>query len=104
MAHSKSLTWEQVERIVESQSRSLLHAITLGEEAYQDILEAFQANGGTDQDFANSLFGDIVADADQVAMVTDAKNAMIAIHRLHDTLHNVAVTAQDRVQDLYRMA
>jgi len=104
MAHSKSLTWAQAERIVEQHSRNVLTTITLAENAYQDLLEAFSANGGTDQLFADSLFGDITADVDQVAMVTDMKQAMVSIHKLHDALHNVSVTAQDRAQDLYRMA
>jgi len=104
MAHSKSLTWAQAERIVEQHCRNVLTTVALAENAYQDLLEAFSANGGTDQLFADSLFGDVTASADQVEQVTDMKNAMVSIHKLHDVLNNVSVTAADRVQDLYRMA
>jgi hypothetical protein len=101
--HSKALNWTQVETVVEQHCRETLRVLALGELAYQDLLEAFAANGGTDQLFADVLF-ETTATADQVAMVTDAKNAMIAIHELTNALNNIAVSASNRDQALFRMA
>lgn len=79
MAHSKNILWADVERTIARNSNQLIQDIVLGESAYQDLLEAFQANGGTDQSFSNKLFNS-TANAEQVAMVSDAKAAMVAIH------------------------
>jgi hypothetical protein len=103
MPHSGDLLWDDLSRIAEKHSRQVIQDITLGEEAYQDLLEAHAFTGGTDQLFADQLFG-ATATVDQVAKVTDAKNAMIAIHNLYQALHNTALVAKQRIDDLYRMA
>ncbi len=102
MPHSNNLTWALVERIIEQHSKSVSQNLILAEESYQDLLEARTANGGTDQLFANSLFGGTATTA-QVSMVTDAKNAMIAVHQLYQCLTNVNVVAADRIASLRRM-
>jgi len=102
MPHSKNLTWILVERIIEQHSKSVSQNIILAEESYQDLLEARAANGGTDQLFANVLFGG-TATAAQVAMLTDAKNAMIALHQLYQAMTNINVAASDRIASLRRM-
>lgn len=90
MAHSKNLTWSEVEKTIGRNATQIMQDMTMGENAYQDILEAFQANGGTDQDFANQLFNG-TATVEQVAMVADAKTTMIAIHNAYLALDFAAL-------------
>lgn len=103
MPHSSNLLWKDIEQIVSGISRTMLRELILGEEAYQDLLEAYQYAGGTDQAFANLLFN-TTADAGQVAQVTDARQALVAVHRLYELMTNNAVAQADYAADLRRMS
>lgn len=103
MPHSANLLWKDVESLVGSVSRSLLRELILGEEAYNDLLEAYMYAGGTDQAFADLLFN-TTATAAQVEQVADARQALVAVHRLYLLLTNNAVTQEDYAADLRRMS
>ncbi len=102
MPNSKNLTWPLVERIIEQHAKSVSQNIILAEEAYQDLLEARTANGGTDALFANVLFGG-TATTEQTAMLTDAKDAMIALHEMYLAMTNSAITTSNRIAAFRRM-
>lgn len=121
MAHTVEKRWNSTRRTdgsvqpgvneaVGTACEQLLRAIQQGEELFQQLTEMVAFAGGTDQLVADQLFkevwdmrGDTQANAEEVAMVTDAKNAAIALHQLYEAMNNGTITADDRAAKLRRM-
>lgn len=103
MAHSLELRWKDITAQVASSASTVLTALLSGENLYQDLLVSYQDAGGTDQDFADRLFGS-TATAEQVQMTTDLRLCMQAIHELHDAMNNQVVTQDDRSTKLRRLS
>ena len=89
------------------------------EESYQNLIEFHTFVGSTAQLLADQLFFEdwsirtspdspndleTQANAEEVAKVQDAIDAMTAIHELFQAATNVAVTQKDRIADLRRMS
>lgn len=88
----------------------VLQSMTEAEELYQQLTEMVAFAGGTMQTVADQLFkeawqarGETEANAEEVAMVSDAAACATALHQLYLALTNNAVTADDRAAKLRRM-
>jgi Ni,Fe-hydrogenase I large subunit len=121
MAHTSEKRWsgfirqdgtpqEGVNDAVGRAAARVLDTIMVGEELFQQLTEMVAFAGGTDQLVADQLFkevwegrGDTQANTEEVAMVTDAKNAAIAMHQLYEAMTNGTIVADDRVSKLRRM-
>lgn len=111
MAHSSDLRWEQAANQVSARAAQTLAELREAEEVYQELLEAYNFAGGTDQLFADQLFvneilarSETTANAEEVSKVTDLRLAITALHQLYQCLTNVAVTQADRATNLRRMS
>lgn len=113
MAHSSELRWEAAQQIIATAAYSVLQGLNNAEEAYQELFEVYQYAGGTDQLMADQLFQDIngaleppvaVATPEQVALVTDLRQAIQALHDLYLAANNTAVATEDRAALLRRMS
>jgi hypothetical protein len=128
MSHTSEKRWESfrqadgsieqgINDTVGNMSEKILKAILEGEELFQQLQEMWAFAGGTDQDVADQLFKnkwsvrdtdgdgnmDTAANAEEVAMAIDAKNACLAMHQLYEALTNGTITADDRASKLRRM-
>lgn len=113
MSHTSAKRWDYIEQRVGLYCAAMVKNLAEAEEAYQQFQEIYVYAGATDQGMADLLFQDVnnitdgniadTATSEQVAMVNDAKEAMIALHQLWQTANNVAMNAQDRMTDLRRM-
>ena len=89
MAHTSQKRWNDVSESITRFCSTAVIALNEAEEAYQQFQEIYSYAGSTDQGLADLLFiqengydsaGDpIPANATQLAMATDAKNAMVQI-------------------------
>lgn len=113
MSHSSQLRWQNAAQDVTTSAAQTLRAIVDAEEIYQDLLEAYNYAGGSDQAFADLLFQDDngnpdpitdTATAAQVAIVTDLRLAIQSLHELYQAMNNVAVAQEDRAARLRRMS
>lgn len=113
MAHTSTKRWTEIEERVSYYSKTAIEVLNDAEEAYQQFQEIFTYAGGTDQDLANLLFADRngfdsagdpnISTAAELALVVDAKNAMIAMHQIFEAANNGTVTQDDRLTKLRRM-
>lgn len=128
MSHTSEKRWESfrqadgsIERgvndTVGDMSEKILRAVLDGEELFQQLQEMWTFAGGTDQAVADQLFinkwsvrdtdgdgnMDTGANAEEVAMAVDAKNAALSMHQLYEALTNGTVAADDRASKLRRM-
>ena len=113
MAHSSELRWQGAADAVASQAFQTLRALNDAEQTYQDLLEAYNYAGGTDQLFADLLYADVIesearnpaeATTEEVAKVADLRQAIQALHELYQAADNVAVAQEDRLSQLRRMS
>lgn len=113
MAHSSELLWKQASAEVAAASQEALTALVNAEQRYQDLLEAYNYAGGSDQLFADLLFSDLIQDearnpaeatVAEVAKATDLRNAITALHELYGALTNEVTSTADRATDLRRMS
>jgi hypothetical protein len=113
MAHTSTKRWVEVEAKITQYAHMTIDTLNQAEEAYQQFQEVYVYAGSTDQGLADLLFQDTngydsagdpnPATAEQVAMATDAKNAMVALHQIYQATNNEAVTQDDRFTKLRRM-
>lgn len=128
MAHTIEKRWsgfrkpdgsveEGVNKKVGDMSLKVLEAILDGEELFQQLQEMWTFVGGTDQAMADQLFKEVwsvrdtdgdgnmdtQANAQEVAMAVDAKNACLAMHQLYEAMTNGTIVADDRASKLRRM-
>jgi len=116
--HTSEKRWEKnnigdrgISSLVKESAMNVQSALGLAEETYQELLELWQFAGGTDQLVADQLFAvaianrsETTANAVEVAMVADAKAAMLAAHEVYGALTNVVTIQADRVAPLRRMS
>jgi len=121
MAHTSEKRWntvrsqagtvvEGVNTVVGRHAEQVLKAINDGNELYAQLLEMFTFAGGTDQLMANLLFrdeiaarGDTEANAEELQMATDLKDATVALNQLYLAMTGETVAAVDRASSLRRM-
>lgn len=103
MTHSLNLNWDTVEARIGSVAANVIAILNQAEEGYQDLLEAVDGRNMTD--FAKQLFNTATPTQIEIDMVTDARDAMIALHQLYEAARGTAATQQgDRYPALRRMA
>lgn len=100
--HISELRWDEASRRASNAVQTLLESTYNAQYQYEWLLVAFQNVGNDDQVFADQLF-DGVATAEQVAMVTDLRNAMVACHDMYEALHNISISTADRASQMRRM-
>ena len=128
MAHTREKRWSSyraadgsiekgVNDTVGEVSERVIKSLLEGEELFQQLTEMWTFAGGTDQAMADQLFKDswinrdsdgdgnmdTQANAEEVAMASDAKTAMVAIHNLYQALVGETIAADDRGSKLRRM-
>ncbi len=125
--HTSEKRWDQnkfgdagVGQQVRDVAIDVVDMLTRSENLYQDLLELWTFQGGTNQAVADQLFFEVwstrvsdpegapdvfdtQANALEVAIVDDAKASMLATHQLYEALTNVAVAQADRIAPLRRM-
>lgn len=85
MPHSSALRNEDVQKILEDATRTMLTALLRAEEAYQDLLEAYQYAGGTDDAFAQLIFNTATPTTEQQAIAGDYIAAAQELHARYNT-------------------
>lgn len=107
--------------MVAQASLSTLQSLNSAEEIYQELFEVFTYVGATDQLLADQFFFekwfereadpvgspgvfDTQANATEVALVTDLKSAIVALHELYQALNNIAISQSDRATELRRLS
>jgi len=112
MSHSSEVRWPEVSVLVSQAAEGTLRSLSEAEYTYQELLEVYTYSGGTDQLFADLLFKDVIeaesrtppeANVEEVAMVTDFRLAITALHELNQAMNNFAITQDDRATKLRRM-
>lgn len=112
MAHTSTKRWTEVEERVSHYSKTAIEVLNDAEEAYQQFQEVYTYAGSTDEGLAELLFygdegkdsaGQTLVTPEQLALVVDAKNAMIAMHQIFEAANNGTVTQDDRLTKLRRM-
>lgn len=121
MAHTREKRWdsirnpdgsvqEGVNQMVGQRANQVLRSVYDGEELYLQLIELYTFVGATDQLLADQLFkeqiaarGETVANAEEVSMAEDLKNATVALHQLYLCMSGEAVTAGERAAALRRM-
>ena len=113
MSHSSAKRWPKVEQEVEKIAAELVGVLGRANEVFEQFQEMSTFAGGTDQLLADQLYLDINKDpitgdpnpatAEQVAIVADAKNAMIAANDLYKAAFGDAFVVGDRLILMRRM-
>lgn len=103
MSHPSERRWAETAGRVSTACDTLLRAILNAEEQYQELLVDYQWAGGTDTGFASVLFETDTPTTEQIAMVADLRNAMVAAHQLHEAMANGVVSQADRATSLRTM-
>ena len=108
MPHSSETTWATEQAIASDLCQKLEELVYEVQEKYASMLEKYQFSGGTDTTFANLLFhGDgslTLATTEDIAKVTDLRQAMTAADEFADFANNVAVTTANRIANWRRMS
>ncbi len=125
--HTVEKRWDQnrfadagIGQLVRDAAVNTVEHLTSSENLYQDLVELWAFAGGTDQAVANQLFFEIwstrvsdpignpgvldtEANSVEVAVVSDAKAAMLATHELYEAMTNQVTVTKDRIATLRRM-
>lgn len=104
MPHSALLTWQETEDNVENVCKQVLTVLDRAEALYQDLLEAYSYNGGTDVEMAKTLFATDTPSPVQQQMVTDLRLTSQALHQVYLALHNGTIAKEDRAVLLHRFS
>lgn len=110
MAHISQKKWLEVSNMVSTFSLETLNLLARAKEYMDQLTIMYTVAGGTDQALANQLFadeiaarGETVANADEVQMTIDLKDAAVSIYELWQSMNNVATSQKDRANALRRM-
>ena len=112
MSHTSEKRWTGLSLQANLQCTSVLQALLLAEEAYQQMQEVYTYAGGTNTDLAELLFKeeiearespDNVASTEEIAKAGDLIAAMQSLHQIYQAANNVAITQADRLTDLRRL-
>lgn len=121
MAHTIEKRWdsirnpdgsvqEGVNQMVGQRAQQVLRSVYDGEELYLQLIELYTFVGATDQLMADQLFkeqiearGETVANAQEVSMAGDLRNATVALHQVYQCITGEAVTEGERAAALRRM-
>lgn len=89
MPHSSALRDVDVQEILEAATRSMLTALLRSEEAYQDLLEAYQYSGilaggaASSNTFSQLIFNTTTPTQQQVDIAGDYIAAATALHSIY---------------------
>ena len=103
MAHVSEKRWAEVRDRISGVATQMVQFLGIGEEVYLQLLEVYAYAGNDDTEFARQLFETATPTAAQMAMVVDAKNALLACHELYLAAANQAVPTADRLKLLRKM-
>lgn len=82
--HTSELRWSEVGATVSNVAEGLIEVVNRAEERYQELLEAYQFAGGTDEAFADLLFRDAGVSPVTQEMVDRARDVRLAMVAAHD--------------------
>ena len=103
MAHVSEKRWAEVSGLISAITTQMVQILNISEETYFQLLEVYAYTGNDDTEFAKLLFQVDIPTVEQLVMVADAKNALLACNDLTRSANNEAVGASDRIKAMRKM-